>query len=368
MKKLVPILVVAILVVVLVLSGCAAPVQAPAPKTTPTPAPAPPPAAKPVKIVYEGWLPPTHTGMKTTEKFFKGLETATNGLVTTEFNMAGVMGKPAESYGRLVSGVTGVSQFGPAYTPGAFPMFSMFYNPIKAPSIDAFVKAMAAMHKKGNFDKDFAEVKIIGLYGAGPFILFTTDKKITSVKDIEGMKLRAANDAFVDVIKTLKAAPVTMPSGEVYLALQKGVVDGAWWVWDAISTDKVGEVTKYLWDASMSIFPHIVAMNKNVWNSLPQSGKDYIDKNWEQYCIDWAAETDVKKPAIKQQFVGYPGREITELSASEWSNFSATLAPVWTKWIADVEAKGLPAKKGAADLYKILTDLGVKDALVGFKP
>ena len=109
-------------------------------------------------------------------------------------------------------------------------------------------------------------------------------------------------------------------------------------------------------------------MNKNVWNSLPQSGKDYIDKNWEQYCIDWAAETDVKKPAIKQQFLGYPGREITELSASEWSNFSATLDPVWTKWIADVEAKGSPAKKGAADLYKILTDLGVKDALVGFKP
>jgi TRAP-type C4-dicarboxylate transport system substrate-binding protein len=352
MKRIIPILIVAILTVSLVLAGCAAPA----------------PVAKPIKLVYESWLPAAHTGFETTKKFFKGLEDATGGLVTAEYNMAGVMGKPGDAYTRLVSGVTSVSQFGPAYMPGVFPMYSMFYNPIRSPSIEVFVKAMTGMQQKGYFDKDFADVKILGLFGAGPFILFTTNKKISSVKDIEGMKVRAANDAFVEVCQLLKSAPVTMPSGEVYLNLQKGVVDGAWWVTDAIVTDKVFEVTKYLWNAQMGVFPHVIAMSKTVWNSLPQSGRDYLDKGWINYSIAWAQENDVKRPSSMKVFSDAPGHEIVDLSDAEWGNLSSALSPIWNKWISGNEAKGLPGKKAVADLSQILTDNKVQKGLVGYTP
>ena len=328
-----------------------------------------PAATKPIKLIYECWLPASHAGhQEVTVPFFKGLEAATNGLVTTEYNMAGVMGKPAEQYSRLVSGVTSVSQFGPSYTPGAFPMYSISYNMISAPKLDYFARALIAMYKKGYFDKDFADVKVIGLYGAGPFVLYSSNKEITSVKDMAGLKTRAANDAFVDVIKLLGAAPVTMPAGEVYLATQKGVVDAAWWVVDAIATQKYYEVAKYCCNISMSIFSHVCAMNKNVWNSLPQSGKDYINKNWEKYSTDWVAVTDNKLPAIFKLFQDTPGHKITQLSPAEMANLSKVLSPLWGKWIAETEAKKLPGKKAAQDLDKIFSDLGVKNALVGYTP
>ena len=57
---------------------------------------------------------------------------------------------------------------------------------------------------------------------------FYTDKAIKTPADLKGMKIRVQNSPLaIDIIKSLGATPVPLPYGELYSALQQGVVDGA---------------------------------------------------------------------------------------------------------------------------------------------
>ena len=54
-----------------------------------------------------------------------------------------------------------------------------------------------------------------------------TKKAVRSVSDLKGMKIRVPNNIIqVKGFEVLGAAPAPMPLGEVYTALQQGVIDG----------------------------------------------------------------------------------------------------------------------------------------------
>jgi TRAP-type C4-dicarboxylate transport system substrate-binding protein len=60
----------------------------------------------------------------------------------------------------------------------------MFQNSV------AGTKAMMALYKEGLLDKDYATVKALGLYVLEPYPIFTTDKKIETVRNFRGMRIR----------------------------------------------------------------------------------------------------------------------------------------------------------------------------------
>jgi hypothetical protein len=55
------------------------------------------------------------------------------------------------------------------------------------------------------------------------------------------------------------------------------------------------------------------------------------------------------------------GAGITTLSPSDRTQFAKLVKPVISKWVADNEAKGLPAKQELNDLHSILKGLGVQE-------
>ena len=103
---------------------------------------APPTPEKPLVIDYELWLPPLDPGFVINKKFFDELAALTGGAVKMQYHVGGTMGSGAESYTRVVSGITGATQFGPGYTLGVFPMFSMFDYPIRFPTAEVLTRAM----------------------------------------------------------------------------------------------------------------------------------------------------------------------------------------------------------------------------------
>ena len=65
-------------------------------------------------------------------------------------------------------------------------------------------------------------------YGEEGFRHFFTVKKISGINDLKGMKLRVSNDPVMNgMVKGLGASPTVVSFGELYSALQTGVVDGA---------------------------------------------------------------------------------------------------------------------------------------------
>jgi TRAP-type C4-dicarboxylate transport system substrate-binding protein len=343
-----------LLAVTLVLTGM--PTVAPAATT-----------AKPMVLGYDSWLPQAEPGFPVLQKFMKGLEDAAGGTVKVEFRMAGVMGKPTETYNRVIAGISNIGHVAPHYILGVFPAWEVFHQPIRFPSGEVLTKSMLEMYKKGYFDKEFGDVKIISVRSIGPYTL-NSPYRIATLEDFKGKKLRTPSEGLAKVGKALGGVPVTMPVGEVYLALQKGIVDADWNIPDGVFVYKYHEVSKYLINTSFSTTTHILAMNKDTWRGLPKAGRDYIDKNWEGFSLDYSRAYDASNRKGIEFFAKQPGREVVTIAPAEWEKIDKCITPIWNEWIADAETRKVPAQKAAADLNGILRNLGVDKPLVGYTP
>jgi TRAP-type C4-dicarboxylate transport system substrate-binding protein len=327
-----------------------------------------PTSEKPMLLNYDFWLPAAVKDVPVIEKFLKGLEDATRGAVKTKLQAGGAMGPGSETFDRVIGGVSDIGHFGPGFTPGVFPMFSIFDYPIRFPSAEVLAKAQFEMYKRGYFDKEFSRVKIIGLLNIGPYVLYTSKRRVTTVKDFSGLKIRCPSEGWVEFSKSLGAIPVSMPSGEVYIALQKGITDANLMPWDGAVSFKLAEVAKYITDLSMGTFTHLIAMNKKTWESLPQEAKEYIEKNWMENSLTLARANDAMRRRAIEVYSKTPDRETVQISRDEWQKINPLIKSMWAKWISDREAKGYPAKKGVEELDKLLTNAGVENPIVGYTP
>jgi TRAP-type C4-dicarboxylate transport system substrate-binding protein len=320
-------------------------------------------AAPAVTLTGETWTPSmTPPARLIGPEFIKGLEQATGGMVKTNWHTAGALGPAPELYTRLVTGVIDWGQFNPGYTPGVFPFTEMFELPIRFPSAEILTKAMLEMFKKGYFDKEYADVKFFFYYGIGPYQLWS-NTKITSVEGLAGKKLRCPSPTYVEVTKALGAVPVSLVGGEIYSAMQKGIIDGTWACGDMAVAFKIGEIAKYVMMTNIGTTTHTYAMNKTPYEKLPEAGKKYIEDNREKFALLGARifdEYNEKGFAFARQHKV----ETVVWSEAELKKMDKIIAPAFNTWASKFEAKGIPAKKGLADLYATFEKLGLKDPFV----
>lgn len=143
-------------------------------------------------------------------------------------------------------------------------------------------KAIAAMEKETG-------VKMIFVAPHGSFRRMTNNvRPIKSAADMNGIKLRDPNvPAYSIVAKALGAIPTPIDFSELYVALDRKVVDGQHNPLSHVVGSKFYEVQKYLSMLPYAIVPHVVGVNMNIWKKLTpaqqkalvQAGKE-VQKNY----------------------------------------------------------------------------------------
>lgn len=109
---------------------------------------------------------------------------------------------------------------------------------------------------------------VIGDCGLRPYVL--RKGPVNTIEDIQGLKIRALQSPItIDSIKALGASPTPLPFGEIYTALQQGVIDGSDMDLDAIRLQKFYEVAKYYTKAGYIGFPFLIIMNKAKFDNYP---------------------------------------------------------------------------------------------------
>src|SRR3954465_5146260 len=109
--------------------------------------------------------------------------------------------------------------------------------------------------------------------------VYTRAKAINSVADLKGQKLRVIpSPSYIALFRALGAAPTPMAFGEVYTALQQGVIDGA--ENDAVTyqTTKHMEVARTLALTSHMMLANTLYMSERVWQRLPDDIRAVIAK------------------------------------------------------------------------------------------
>lgn len=151
-----------------------------------------------------------------------------------------------------------------------------------------------------------------------PFQLYTV-KKVTSVDDLKGLKIRTSA-MYVDFLKALGATPVETSPGDVYQALERGVVDG--FMWPLVSIRGYGwhEVSKYVVGPPFYKVSHPLLMNVDKWESLPKHIQDLLMEAWrlEVIAIDkrTAEEIENEYKELKKA-----GMEIIEFPPEETKKY-----------------------------------------------
>lgn len=123
-------------------------------------------------------------------------------------------------------------------------------------------------------------------YDAGSRSFYTKDRPIITPADLKGMKIRVMKSiTAVKMIEALGGSPTPIPWGELYTALQQGVVDGAENNAPSFYLSHHYEVCKYYSLDEHTSVPDILLMSTVVWDSLSQQ-----ERQWLQKAVDDSVE------------------------------------------------------------------------------
>jgi len=211
-------------------------------------------SAKPIELSLGLIVPPKHLRyLQVIEPWSKMIEERTKGAVKINpyFNMT--LSPAAEMFDATVSGVADMSESYTFGIPGKFPATEYLMLPetgFKTSSSTS--RALWRLYKTfPEVRAEYKGVKVLWLHSVPGAKLMMKKKAVRSLEDLKGMKIAASGAIGVKIGKALGFSPVTMPTGDIYEAQDKGVIDGHIRPAELLVSRRLFEVTKYIVDMDM---------------------------------------------------------------------------------------------------------------------
>ena len=153
-------------------------------------------------------------------------------------------------------------------------------------------------------------------YDAGSRSFYTIDRPITHPDDLKGMKIRVMKSiTAMEMVKAQGGSPTPISWGELYTALQSGVVDGAENNPPSFYTSHHYEVCKYYSLNEHTMVPDVLIISQKVWKKLSDQEKEYLQQAADESVVVerklWA-ESEKESLRIVQEAgveINYPDKE-----------------------------------------------------------
>lgn len=145
---------------------------------------------------------------------------------------------------------------------------------------------------------------------------FYAKKAINSPADLKGMKVRVQpSPSAVEMIRLLGGSATPLAYGELYTALQQGVVDAAENNLTALTLNRHGEVTKFYSVDEHTMIPDVLVISTKVWDKLSDKDRQALQQAADESMLYmkelWTKseeEEKVKAEAMGVQFI-YPEKK-----------------------------------------------------------
>jgi TRAP-type C4-dicarboxylate transport system substrate-binding protein len=299
--------------------------------------------AKPMELSYSIFFPATHKHTVLAGEWVNEIYKRTSGRVKITLFPGGTLTPAPTCYDGVVKGISDIGMSVLAYTKGKFPLTEVIDLPL------GYTDGMAATHLINRYfakfkPKEFDEVKILYLHAHGPGILHTK-KAVNKLEELKGLRVRCTGTV-TEIVKALGGVPVSMPMGETYDALNRGMVEGSMAPMESMEGWKWGEVVKFTTESLGSAYStaFFVAMNKEKWNALPAD----VQKTIETINAEWAEKTGKLWDEVDKSGKAFSlklGNKIIPLSPQENQRWAAAARPVLDDYVKRMKEKGLPGEE-----------------------
>ena len=184
------------------------------------------------------------------------------------------------------------------------PELAVFGLPYLYKDIDGQVNAFDEILTVADEYMTPAGVKPLFCFSASIRGAIMKTKPIYTLEDISGVKMRVPEiSMYVDTWANLGANPTTTAWGEAYTALQQGVVDGCEVDPSTIVDANIQEVTNYFSRTNHMGTVHIISMNMDKWNSIPEDLQQIILDVSKEVSTAQAEDRKVTDEASVQKMV-----------------------------------------------------------------
>jgi TRAP-type C4-dicarboxylate transport system substrate-binding protein len=302
--------------------------------------------AKTIELRFAQPFSPKHT-MQTMliEPWAEKIEKMTEGRVKVTMFSGGALGKASDHYSLAEKGIADIVYALQDYTPGRFPLTTVFELPFMIPSAEKTSVAMwKTFEKFPEFQKEYSKVKVLALFCHPQGHFNTVKKPIRKISDLKGMKFRTASPHVTKALKAFGAVPVTMAVTESYTALERGVVDGTVLPWEGLYVFKQAELLKYSTETDFYTMSMMVVMNKRKYDSLPDDIKKVIDETTGIVMSREAGRVyDTMRPIYKERCLE-KGMQTIQLSPEDTKKLEALTMPLREEWVKEMDERGLSGK------------------------
>ena len=304
--------------------------------------------ADPIVIKFSHVVSPDAPKGKAALLFKQLAEKYTNGKVTVEVYPNSSLYKDKEELEALQLGsvqllAPSISKFGPL----GVKEFDVFDLPFLMVD-DARAHQMTSSPMMADLNKKLEAkgVSPLAYWDNGTYV-YTSNVPLISPDDFRGLKMRIQGSKVLDAVaRQLGAIPQIIAFGELYQALQTGVVDGEDNVPSNIWTQKFYDVQKYLTVSYHGRLTYSLITNVKFWNSLPADVRPGLDRAVKE-STEFFNETAAKDNAQALKDIAATGRiqmhTLTDTEKQTWIN---KLMPVHK------EMEGRFGKEFIQNIYK----------------
>ena len=286
------------------------------------------------------------------------VEKASNGSIKVSVFPSGSLVSPKQMYDATINGLADVACISIGHYPGRFPLTESLSFPgsgIASPKMAAKV-IMTMYANYPQMQKEFNSVKPLFFFGFAPMSIASVKKPVRSWDDLKSLRLRINHKGSADYLKTAGVSPAFIAPPDIFLNLQKGIIDGSvmgWFGHHAFGTTKLAQYFTEVPSVPGPFFAYI--MNKRKFESLTEDQKTAIlsvsgDAGAELLAASGEKEIEVATKSIKDD----PNKQIIQLTAEQEKLWAQKAADSQQKVIKKMEKRGLPIQQFIQDVKDLV--------------
>jgi len=266
------------------------------------------------------------------------LEQRTDGRITVNVFPNSQLGDDVQMLEMLQTGTLDMTYPSSSATTGYVEELAAFDLPFLLPSREAAVAVMRSDVAQGMLDAfEGTDLKALTFSENGYRQLSNSARPVASPEDVAGLDVRGLsvrtmeNPVHLAIWEALGANPTPMAFGELFSAMEQGVVDGQENPWSTILSSNFNEVQNYGTETRHVYTPFIMMLSERTWDRMAPEYQELVLEAARQsavYQIQLSAEYD---DWSRDQLIER-GMEITRLNDEQLAAFQDAVQPVYEEW------------------------------------
>jgi TRAP-type transport system periplasmic protein len=297
------------------------------------------------KLLVTSMSPPGSEHSQQFNEWAKRVDAASQGTLALEIRDGSTVANFGNIFDRLTGDVVQIGWVAEANIGGRFPLSEVVGLPFLADSAETGAVGFWRLYKSGLLDAEYKDIVPLWVFAGTPNT-FHFVKEPKNLDDLKGQKIQVFAKTLGDFVQNMGATPISLMVTQAYESLQRGVVDATLIGWS--NPFRLDEVTFFHLEGPFGVSPHVIAMTRAKFASLPEAAqKALVDNSGEAQSRKFGAYLDGFAGKQRGPNMESAKHKVVRLPQSAVPKWRKAADLVTTGWV-----NGDPARQKVLDTYR----------------